>query len=106
MAACGAARDYGPWTDLYAVGCIAYWLVTGRRPFEERDELTLAQRHLHEAPAPLPAGTTDADLRAAVAEARRLIDAEAQARYRDEWAWVEKIGAPAFASVSSVRDSC
>lgn len=49
----GAARDYGPWTDLYAVGCIAYWLVTGRRPFEERDELTLAQRHLHEAPPPL-----------------------------------------------------
>ena len=40
--------------------------------------------------------------RAAVAEARRLIDAEAQARYRDEWAWVEKIGAPAFASVSDL----
>jgi len=48
-----AARDYGPWTDLYAVGVIAYWLVAGRRPFEERDELALAQRHLHDPPPPL-----------------------------------------------------
>lgn len=49
----GAARDYGPWTDLYAVGCVAYWLVAGRRPFEERDEVTLAQRHMHDSPPPL-----------------------------------------------------
>ncbi|MEE2830407.1 MAG: protein kinase, partial [Myxococcota bacterium] len=30
----GRWRDHGPWTDLYAVGCIAWELATGRRPVE------------------------------------------------------------------------
>ena len=36
---------------------------------------------------------------AAVAEVRRQIDAEAQTRRRDDSAWVEKIGAPAYSSI-------
>ncbi len=27
------SRDFGPWTDLYALGCLAWWLCTGFAPF-------------------------------------------------------------------------
>lgn len=30
----GSFRDFGPWTDLYAVGCLAYCLVSGKWPFD------------------------------------------------------------------------
>ncbi len=29
----GRIRDQGPWTDLYALGCLAFWLSTGTPPF-------------------------------------------------------------------------
>ena len=47
----GELRDQGPWTDLYALGCLAYWLVGGQTPFvgDSIDELLRA--HLT---APLP----------------------------------------------------
>ena len=40
-------RDFGPWTDLYAVGCMAWALATGAPPFgrELKDAL---RGHLHE----------------------------------------------------------
>ncbi len=43
----GAAREMGPWTDLYAVGCIAYQLAVGQAPFSG-DALRLAVAHCHD----------------------------------------------------------
>jgi serine/threonine-protein kinase len=34
-------------TDLYGIGCIGFWLLTGRRPFEATLEFDLAQQVLH-----------------------------------------------------------
>ena len=38
--------------DLYALGCVAYYLVTGRLVFDGGSALQLIARHLHETPAP------------------------------------------------------
>jgi serine/threonine protein kinase len=62
----GKWREYGPWTDLYALGCITYELVCGRRPFAGcRDLMTLMMAHANE-PRPelvplfeVPAALTD-----------------------------------------------
>jgi serine/threonine protein kinase/tetratricopeptide (TPR) repeat protein len=76
----GAMRDFGPWTDLYALGCLAYQLAAGRRPFDARTEAEHAQAHLHSIPLPLvprflvPDGYED--------WVRRLLAKNPMARYR------------------------
>jgi Protein kinase domain len=58
------AKDVGPWTDLYSVGCMAYELFTGKPPFYDTDEpLAILLRHISEAlpPASEVAGV-DADV--------------------------------------------
>lgn len=58
----GRWRDHGPWTDLYALGCIAHWLVSGRAPFGADDLAELLRGHLYgtvgalEPEVPLPDG--------------------------------------------------
>jgi len=48
----GEWRDYGPWTDLYAVGCLSWSMATGKPPFHKGSWLDVMQAHLsREAPA-------------------------------------------------------
>jgi tetratricopeptide (TPR) repeat protein len=47
----GVWRDFGPWTDLYALGGVAWSLATGAPPFQARGVAALMHAHLDE---PLP----------------------------------------------------
>ena len=42
----GAWRDFGPWTDLYALGCVAWELTCGQAPIQGANLLELAQAHM------------------------------------------------------------
>jgi len=39
-------------TDLYGLGCVAYWLITGRLVFEEKNGTAMMLAHLNNAPVP------------------------------------------------------
>ncbi len=43
----------GPSADLYALGCIAYWLLSGTRPFEAAERSELLRQHAQVTPTPL-----------------------------------------------------
>jgi serine/threonine protein kinase/tetratricopeptide (TPR) repeat protein len=49
----GRWRDYGPWTDLYALGCLAYKLTCGSPPFRGDTFAELALAHTGRPPPPL-----------------------------------------------------
>ncbi|TVQ98981.1 MAG: hypothetical protein EA398_12755 [Deltaproteobacteria bacterium] len=55
----GQWRDFGPWTDLYQIGIMAWELATGRRPFEGRSWLEIGVQHIEK---PLPSLPRDASL--------------------------------------------
>ncbi len=42
----GQWRDFGPWTDLYALGCMAFELAGGAAPYTGTAPLAIATRHL------------------------------------------------------------
>ena len=49
----GRWRDFGPSTDLYALGCLAHTLAAGRPPFAAREIAALMHAHLTEPVAPI-----------------------------------------------------
>ncbi|MBI2891415.1 MAG: tetratricopeptide repeat protein [Nitrospirae bacterium] len=51
----GHWRDYGPWTDLFSLGCVAYALASGAPPFKRRNPKAVMEAQLHESPPPLVA---------------------------------------------------
>jgi len=51
--ASGRWRDQGPWTDLYAVGCLGFALSTGSPPFGSSDPSTTLTAQVYEPPPPL-----------------------------------------------------
>ena len=49
----GKWRSYGPWTDLYALGCIAWEIVSGKFAFQGKNIIELASLHLEGERPPL-----------------------------------------------------
>lgn len=46
----GQWRDFGPWTDLYAFGCLMCWLLTGDTPFKGESWEQVAAAHFMASP--------------------------------------------------------
>ncbi|WP_434089781.1 protein kinase domain-containing protein [Micromonospora echinofusca] len=51
-----ANQPVSPATDIYALGAVAYFCLTGQPPFDGDNPLQVALRHLQEEPPPLPPG--------------------------------------------------
>jgi serine/threonine-protein kinase len=46
-------RGAEPASDLYALGCVLHWCLTGQPPYPDKDMAWLSHAHLHAAPPPL-----------------------------------------------------
>lgn len=68
-----SGAETGPATDLYALGCILFRLLSGRAPFEGEDRLATGLRRAHE-PAPSLAHVAPRAAAAAVSLVDRLLE--------------------------------
>jgi serine/threonine protein kinase len=76
----GEWRDQGPWTDLYAFGCLAWQQITGAPPFVREDLAATLDAHCHET---LPAFAPRFEVPAGVESwLRRLLEKSCARRFR------------------------
>ncbi|MFU8805226.1 MAG: protein kinase domain-containing protein, partial [Bradymonadaceae bacterium] len=81
----GQWRAYGPWTDLYAVGCVAWELICGYPPFRGPSAMAILVQHLTvDRPAlkpgfPVPDGLEDWIHRAMAIDRERRFECAADA---------------------------
>ncbi|HEY9015131.1 MAG TPA: serine/threonine-protein kinase, partial [Gemmatimonadales bacterium] len=93
-------EDVDPRSDIYALGCVAYWMLTGRQVFEGQGMLQVIARHVNTPPEPpslyslfnIPDALEELVLACLSkrpgdrpASARELADRLAQCQLGDEW---------------------
>jgi len=54
-------HNVGPHTDLYMLGCVAYWLLTGELVFDGTTPIEMISAHIHTEPTP-PSSRTEIDV--------------------------------------------
>lgn len=102
----GQWRDYGPATDLYALGCLAHTLTCGRPPYGQWADLSLMFR-LHHEGVPIPLETKIAVPPGFDYWLRRLLEKKPKHRYQhaaDAAQGLRELGRP-ISSAASTDDS-
>jgi serine/threonine-protein kinase len=86
----------GPTGDLYAVGCVAYFLVTGKPVFDGKTQLAILMQHASDEPVP-PSRVTATPVPAALeAVILRCLAKQPDARYPSAAALAEALSALAY----------
>lgn len=103
----GLWRDYGPWTDLYALGVMTFEIVSGQLPFLGETFLDLGKAHvLKEVPALQPRFAVPQGLDVWI---ERLLQKSPEDRFQfaADAAWaLEQLGEVAADDVSSSLEQC
>ena len=60
-AAAGKVDQLGPASDIYSVGCVAYWLLTGETVFKATGAMEMLASHIRDEPVP-PSERTEMEL--------------------------------------------
>jgi eukaryotic-like serine/threonine-protein kinase len=76
----GRWRDFGPWTDLYALGCLAWTVTTGRPPFPGKSWAKVMHAQLTKRPPPFRTHVTVP--RGFESWLRRLLRKDQRARFQ------------------------